>query len=86
MPQLESLFATTKDPHDATEILSAATVGLRPLGGAHGNPVFLPGEPHGQGSLVGYSLWSRKESDTTEQLTYLFIHLFILQTFIAHKA
>ena len=29
-------------------------------------PVFLPGESHGQRSLVGYSLQSRKESDTTE--------------------
>ena len=29
-------------------------------------PVFLPGEPHEQRSLVGYSPWSRKESDTTE--------------------
>ena len=32
-------------------------------------PVFLPGESHGQRSLAGYSPWSRKESDTTEQLT-----------------
>ena len=29
----------------------------------------LPGELHGQRSLVGYSLWSRKESDMTEWLT-----------------
>ena len=29
-------------------------------------PVFLPGEFHGQRSLVGYSPWSRKESDTTK--------------------
>ena len=28
-------------------------------------PVFLPGEFHGQRSLVGYSPWSRKESDKT---------------------
>ena len=28
--------------------------------------VFLPGEFHGQKKLVGYSLWDRKESDTTE--------------------
>ena len=34
-------------------------------------PVFLPGESHGQRSLVGYSLWVRKESDTTEQLHFL---------------
>ena len=31
--------------------------------------VFLPGEFHGQRSLVGYSPWGRKELDTTEQLT-----------------
>ena len=29
-------------------------------------PVFLPGEPQGQGSLVGCCLWSRTESDTTK--------------------
>ena len=33
-------------------------------------PVSLPGESHGQRSLVGYSLWGHKESDTTEQLTF----------------
>ena len=31
-------------------------------------PVFLPGESHGQGSLVGYGPWGRTESDTTERL------------------
>ena len=31
-------------------------------------PVFLPGEPHGQRSLGGYSPQGRKELDTTEQL------------------
>ena len=29
-------------------------------------PVFLPGESHGQRSLVGYSQWGCNESDTTE--------------------
>ena len=33
------------------------------------SPVFLPVESHGQRSLVGYSPWGRKESDTTEQLS-----------------
>ena len=28
--------------------------------------VFLPGESHGQRSLVGYSPWGCKESDMTE--------------------
>ena len=32
-------------------------------------PVFLPGESHGQRSLVGYSPWGRKVSDASEQLT-----------------
>ena len=32
-------------------------------------PVFLPGEFHGQRSLVGYSPWDCKESDMTEGLT-----------------
>ena len=29
--------------------------------------MLLPGESEGQGSLVGYSPWDRKELDTTEQ-------------------
>ena len=33
----------------------------------HPTPVFLPGKFHGQRSLVGYSPWGLKESDTTEQ-------------------
>ena len=32
-------------------------------------PVFLPGEFHGQRSLVRYSPWCCKELDTTERLT-----------------
>ena len=44
-------------------------------------PGFLPGESHGQRSLVGYSPWSCKELVTTEHLftyslhTHLFYHL-----------
>ena len=36
--------------------------------GANGQPtaVFMPGKSHGQESLVGYSPWGHKESDTTE--------------------
>ena len=30
-------------------------------------PVFFPGEPHGQRSLVGYNLWGCKELDMTER-------------------
>ena len=34
----------------------------------HPTPVLLPGKSHGLRSLVGCSLWGRKESDTTERL------------------
>ena len=37
-------------------------------GGKYGNPLqyFSLENPHGQRSLVGYSPWGHKESDTTE--------------------
>ena len=38
----------------------------------HPTPVLLPGKSHGQRSLVGASPWGRKESDTTEHLTFTF--------------
>ena len=38
-------------------------------------PGFLPGEFHGQRSLVGYHPWGRRESDTVERLT---LSLFML--------
>ena len=31
----------------------------------------LAGKSHGRGSLVGYSPWGHKESDTTVQLHYI---------------
>ena len=37
-------------------------------------PVFLPGEFHGQRSLVGYSPWGCKVLDTTERLTLSLFH------------
>ena len=51
-------------------------------------PVFLPGEFHGQRSLVGYGPWGHKESDMTEWLTmllnifcfyWIFIFLFLYE-------
>ena len=44
-------------------------------------PVLLPGESHGGRSLVDYSPWGRKESDTTERLhslTHYFSYFFLL--------
>ena len=34
------------------------------------SPVFLPGQSHGQRSLVGYNPWGHKELDRTKQLTH----------------
>ena len=51
---------------------NAGDVGLIPGSGRpleeeiQPTPVFLPGEYHGQRSLVGYSPGGHKESDTTE--------------------
>ena len=33
-------------------------------------PVLLPGKSHGWRSMVGYSPWGRKESDTTKRLHF----------------
>ena len=41
----------------------------RSPGEGKGSPVFLPGRFHGQRSLVSYSPWGPKESDTTERLS-----------------
>ena len=58
------------------ELGSIPGLGRSP-GGGHGNPLYYSclENPHGQRSLVGYSLWGRKESDTTERLS-LFHFLF----------
>ena len=42
-------------------------------------PVLLPGKPHGQRSLAGYSPWGCKELDTTEHahIIFLFTHGFL---------
>ena len=40
-------------------------------------PVFLPGESHGQRSLVGYSPRGPKESDMTERLNFHFLFTFV---------
>ena len=38
-------------------------------------PVFLPGESHGQRSMVGYTSWGHRESDMTEQHTHTHTHI-----------
>ena len=48
-------------------------------------PVFLPGEFQGHRSLASFSLWGRKELDTTEQLTNIYMHKALLQLCKAAK-
>ena len=42
-------------------------------------PVLLLGKSHGQRSLIGYSPWGRKESDTTERFHFTSL-LYLLKT------
>ena len=55
---------------------SGGDLGLIPVRRSPGSewqhaPVFFPGKPHGQRSLVGYNSWGHKELDVTEQLSLL---------------
>ena len=43
-------------------------------------PVFLPGESHGQRTLVGCSPWGHKELDMTEQVSTA--HMGCLSTYL----
>ena len=68
-PSLTSLVAQmVKHPPTMWEtwFQSLAWEGLQEERKWQPTPVFLPGKSHGQRSLVGYSTWGRKESDTTE--------------------
>ena len=73
------LFLGFHDGSDGKEsACSAGDLGLIPGSGRSPGgrerqltPVFLPGEFHGQRSMVGYRPRGCKESDVTEQLTLL---------------
>ena len=47
-------------------------------------PVLLPWKSHGWRSLVGYSPWGPKESDTTEQLHFHFL-LLVMRIWCHHQ-
>ena len=61
---VESPPATAGDIRDVGSIPGSG----RPPGGGHANPLkyYCLENPHGQGSLAGYSPRRRKESDMTE--------------------
>ena len=58
-----------KNPCNAQDLGLILGLGRCPRAG-HGNPLQYSclENPHGQRSLVGYSAWGHRESDTTEQL------------------
>ena len=60
-------FSSADSGHSSVPTLGVSTLEKRRKW--QPTPVFLPGEPHGQRSLVGYSPWGCKESDTTEWLS-----------------
>ena len=61
---VKNLLANTRDAKDTGSSLRLGrSPGVRNL---QPTPVFLPGESHGQRSLVDYSPWGHKESDMTE--------------------
>ena len=60
---------------DRRDVSSIPGSGRSPGGGHAPTPVFLPGESHGLRSLVGYSPWGHKESDTTEELSTITMYL-----------
>ena len=56
-------------PANAGDVSDAGSIpgsGRSPGRAWQPTPILLPGESHGQRSLVGYSPWGRQESDTTE--------------------
>ena len=61
--------AVKNPPANSGDLGSIPGLGRSPEEGKGIPLMFLPGESHGQRSLVGYSPWGHKESDTTEQLS-----------------
>ena len=45
----------------------------------------VPGESHGQMSLVGYSPWNLEESDTPELLTHTHTHKIVNSKALLHR-
>ena len=76
VPVVKNLPANAGDVRDVGSIPGW---GRFPGGGWQPTPIFLPGESHGQRSLVGHSPQGGKESDTTEQLSRQAGYSFCLQ-------
>ena len=56
--------AVKNPPANAGDVGSTPGSGKSPGGGSgKPTPIFLPGKPHGQRSLAGYSPWGHRELD-----------------------
>ena len=75
MTRASLVFQTEKNLPAMQEIWVQSLGWEGPLDeGMQPTPVFLPGDFHGQKSLVCYSPLGHRESDTTERLTLSFSH------------
>ena len=64
------------DAGDVRDVSLISGLGRSPeVGNGNLTPVFLPAKFHGQRSLMGYSPWSRRESDTTGWLSTAWQHI-----------
>ena len=70
---------STESAYNAEDLGSVPELVRSPRGG-HGNPLQYSSleNPHGQRSLVGYSPWSCRESDMTEQVSTAQLSLALL--------
>ena len=66
---LDTGGSVIKNSHDNTRDVGSIPEAARPLEKEMTTtPIFLPGESHGQRSLVGHRPWGHKELDTTRRL------------------
>ena len=72
-------------PCNVVDLGSIPGLGRYPGEGWQPTPVLLPEKSHGQRSLVGYTPWGRKESDTTEQLHFTYSCVFIGKGYLGWK-
>ena len=67
LPRFKVLKNPPADAGDIRDVSLISGLGRSPeVGNGNLTPVFLPAKFHGQRSLMGYSPWSRRESDMTE--------------------
>ena len=71
--------SVVKNPPAKVGDVSSIPESGRSPGGGHDNPLWYSclENPHGQRSLVGYSLSGRKESDMTERLMTIGLDIFL---------